>query len=67
MPSELEGRFAVYYSEGKQTRLSLNSIKTNWGSSVALAILRNKELVLGLSRFELELLPDEESKEEGIK
>lgn len=61
MTSEIKGRFAIYHNKEKQTRMSLSSIKVNWGSAVATSILRDKELIFNNSRFELELLPGEKN------
>ena len=68
MSSELKGRFATYHHENKATgetrttRMSLNSIKENWGVDIAKMILEYKHLDIGSdTTFDLELLLGEKN------
>ncbi|KKL92757.1 hypothetical protein LCGC14_1881480 [marine sediment metagenome] len=74
MATELKGRFAQYYSGDKeagiierQSRISLNAVKVNWGMDIARIVLTQKTFSLGKYWFELELLPGEKNGEETAR
>lgn len=75
MENELKGRYADYYTGDKangtverKVRLSLNSIKVNFGTDIARELVAKKQFNLGNTHwFELALIPGEKSADETVK